>query len=297
MGIPESQLKTWSNRPDPARSAATYAAVREVLDKSPRLREYGPDVYLQGSYANATNIRSDSDVDVVCQLTESWQPDIARLDPLSQLRYRGAYSSTELTWSRFRSDVLLTLREAFGSAVSEGSKCLKIAGDARRLPADVLVAQEYRLYTRFNNYVDQAYIEGVTFWDRQGRRIVNFPKRHRENGETKHAATKDQYKAIVRTVKNARRRAVDDGLISKAVSPSYFVECLLWNVPNDKYDPSLKLAYIDSILWLGDHVDKFTGMYCQNGVTKLFGRETTQWNVADAERLVLALCKQWVNWK
>jgi hypothetical protein len=72
MTIPLSQLQVWSTQPDPSRSAETYASVRAALEGSVHLRPHSFEIYLQGSYANATNIRADSDVDVVAQLTSSF---------------------------------------------------------------------------------------------------------------------------------------------------------------------------------------------------------------------------------
>jgi tRNA nucleotidyltransferase (CCA-adding enzyme) len=69
MAIPLTQLKTWSNLPDPGRSAETYNSIKNALAASTSLYKYTYDVYLQGSYANSTNIRADSDVDVVVELT------------------------------------------------------------------------------------------------------------------------------------------------------------------------------------------------------------------------------------
>lgn len=296
MGIPKQQLETWSHRPDPSRSAETYASVRTALEGSSRLKKYGPDVYLQGSYANSTNVRADSDVDVVCQMTQSWIGDIRLLDVPSRVRYNASFANSSLTWADFRRDVLVTLQERFSPRlVSEGTKCLKVAASPGRLPVDVLVAQEYRLYTEFSS-AKQSYIEGVQFWDTRGRWIVNYPKLHRTFGEMKQSKTGDRYKAVVRTVKNARRRAVDDSLISRSTSPSYFVECLLSNVPDDEYDSDLTAAYLNVLIWLGKNVAKFPKMQCQNRVTPLFGPESTQWNVGDAERLVNALIAQWNSW-
>jgi hypothetical protein len=298
VGIPSEQLETWSNRPDPSRSASTYAAIRDGLSGARRLGRYGPDIYLQGSYANATNIRADSDVDIVCQLTSSWRRDIDYLSTDEQLRYHGAFTSSDLSWTAFRLDVLAVLRENFGSAViSEGSKCIKVSGSSSRLRADVLVAQEYRLYLKFPSQAEQSYVEGVTFWTSDGQQVINYPKFHRTFGQTKHAETGERYKGLVRTFKNARRRAVEDGLLTHQIAPSYFVECLLYNLPNEQINPTSVISYLDSLVWLSSHMQDYRNMKCQNRITSLFGPDpVTQWRVDDARYLVLALLKQWNSW-
>jgi|ERR1035437_324830 hypothetical protein len=60
MSIPQSQLETWSNPGALATSADAYQRVRNVLlaAGSP-VANGNADIYLQGSYANSTNIYGD----------------------------------------------------------------------------------------------------------------------------------------------------------------------------------------------------------------------------------------------
>ena len=68
MGIPEQQLQTWSHLGAQQSSQATYASVNNALQNYDWPVEMGkPEVYLQGSYPNHTNIYGDSDVDVVAE--------------------------------------------------------------------------------------------------------------------------------------------------------------------------------------------------------------------------------------
>lgn len=56
MGIPESQLETWSHQGAVTTARATHESVRNALESYeswPRDVEY--EVYLQGSYKNDTN--------------------------------------------------------------------------------------------------------------------------------------------------------------------------------------------------------------------------------------------------
>jgi hypothetical protein len=254
-------------------------------------------VYLQGSYANATNIRADSDVDIVVELTSIFRSDVSALTRLEKARYAAAYPDATRTLDDFRRDVLLALRDYYGSdAVSEGNKCLKVAGSGRRLPADVLVAQTYRVWHYFTESGERNYVEGVIFGTRDGRDVINFPKQHRSNGEKKQADTGDRYKPLVRTVKNARRVLVDDGVLTRDDAPSYFVECLLYNVTNGEFTGELDQTYVNALIWLGEHFESFSAALCQNGITKLFGNEPEQWDVQRAVRLITALARQWNEW-
>ena len=111
--------------------------------------------------------------------------------------------------------------QVFGNVVMEdtdGNKCIKVAGDGHRLNADVVPCTAYR------HYLNGTYTEGITFWTRGWTQIINFPKVHLEHGSQKNHECGGRYKPNVRVFKNARNAAGND-------FPSYFLECLLYNVP------------------------------------------------------------------
>jgi hypothetical protein len=297
MVIPLSQLQVWSTRPNPGRSADTYASVREALKTSRYLRDYAFDVYLQGSYANATNIRADSDVDIIAQLTSTFRSNVAALSSAERSRFDSYYSDGTHDYTEFRRDVLAALRAHYGSGtVSEGNKCVKIAGAGSRLNADLLVAQEYRKYQAFPSAAQERYIEGVIFRTRDGREVINYPKVHRSNGEAKHDRTGDRYKPLVRTVKNARRRLIEDGQLGQDAAPSYFVECLLYNVSDDRFTGDVQDTYYGVLNWLHEMRFLLSGPRCQNGIVDLFGPTPEQWNVYQARSFIDALVAQWDTW-
>jgi tRNA nucleotidyltransferase (CCA-adding enzyme) len=77
MPIPESQLEIWSHQGAVTASKTTHESIRIALsaNTSPirqRVAAGGVEIYLQGSYKNDTNIRGDSDVDVVVELTATY---------------------------------------------------------------------------------------------------------------------------------------------------------------------------------------------------------------------------------
>lgn len=78
MSIPESQLETWAKQGSIGRAKSTADSVKNALDyydKWPENMEF--QVYLQGSYKNSTNIRGDSDVDVVAQLNSTFHSNLS----------------------------------------------------------------------------------------------------------------------------------------------------------------------------------------------------------------------------
>lgn len=140
----------------------------------------------------------------------------------------------------------------------------------------------------------------MQFWtQRENRSVVNFPKEHYKNGAAKNDAnrTNGNYKPIVRMFKNARSSLVSSGVISKDVAPSYFLECLLYNVPDHLFISNLQQSYIGIVSWLIEafksrSADSFT---CQNEQTLLFGATEEQWTITDALELLEGLVHLWTD--
>jgi hypothetical protein len=183
------------------------------------------EIFLQGSYRNSTNIHGESDVDIVVKLNGVYTSNTVGLNAYEKAVFARDFRTASYGWQEFRRDVLQALRNYYGAGqVVEGNKCLKVLRQPGRLQADVVPAIEHRLYTSYLGEGVQRYIEGIAFWDRSWREIVNFPKQHIQNGFDKNDATGGTYKPTVRIIKDARSYLIDKQHISKALAPSYFVE-------------------------------------------------------------------------
>ena len=169
--------------------------------------------------------------------------------------------------------------------VRQGDKCIHVGGAGDRLNADVVPCCEYRRY-RIH------YAEGITFWTRSGIQVVNYPERHYTNGTAKNEACGGNYKRTIRMFKNARNAADSD-------IPSYFLECLLYNVSPVRYSGSLQVVFAGVLQELYDA--KASGSMahwtCQNGQQPIFGNAIHQIDVASAYRFVGALVAFWNNWR
>ncbi|HEX9428788.1 MAG TPA: nucleotidyltransferase, partial [Candidatus Bathyarchaeia archaeon] len=166
MPIPESQLETWTHQGATTTAKATHEAIRRALaaESSP-IKDKDCDIYLQGSYKNDTNIRGDSDVDIVVQLNSTFDPNLASLKADQVRAFHETYSNATYLWSHFRADVLAALRASLGSGnVQEGNKSLKVAAASGRLPSDVVPCLLHRVYVDFHSVADQRYVEGIVFY-------------------------------------------------------------------------------------------------------------------------------------
>lgn len=298
MSIPEAQLETWCNQGATVTSAGAYASIKAALAApSSKVRTLNTDVYLQGSYGNSTNIFADSDVDVVVQYDSVWYRDISKLPANQQQAYNASYSNSDYVWKQFRTDVVQRLQGYYGAAsVKPSNKAIRVNVPNGRT-VDVVPTFQFRDYSAFLSHAIASYVEGVRFEDNSGRVVVNYPKLHMQNGEAKNGATRTayRYKQTVRMFKNARNCAVDRKLISASCAPSYFVECLLFNVPDAYFVQNRQKAFSD-ILKFAAHTLDTNAARCQNGHLFLFGNSPEQWTVARAAELLAGLDRLWNNW-
>ena len=243
MAIPESQLDVWAKQGSITQSQSTYASVRGVLkrDVAPYAsNDYG--IFLQGSYGNDTNIYADSDVDVVIRIDSLFYRDISGLSESEKAAYNANFSESANSYAAFKADVTKHLTTHYGAAVKSGKKALFIQGNGSRRDTDVLPAAQYRKYHRFSSSRDQSYTDGIVFWTPDGADIVNYPKQHSENCTTKHQATNGWFKPTVRILKNMRNAMIAQGYIKDGLAPSYFLEGMLYNVPNGQFGKATKIV-------------------------------------------------------
>jgi hypothetical protein len=300
MAISEGQLATWSNAGAQATAALTYASIKAALEaKDSPLPSGSFKVYLQGSYGNTTNIFGDSDVDVIVEQISSFGYDVARLNDVQKAEFHRAYpTAATYTFTQFRADVEQSLTKHYGSSLIDlHSKCTKVKDASGRLNADVIPCGSYRRYDPgLNPLLLPKPYEGIRFLRRDsGVRIVNFPKQHRDNAVAKNQATKELYKPAVRIFKNFRNSVIADGLLAAGEAPSYFLECLLYNVPNVAFAGSYSRTAASVLVWLGEActTPAFDKLVTGSGLQWLFDSSETSWNKASAVRLILAYLKAW----
>ncbi len=106
MPIPESTLSQWSHHRSAKASKQAHVSVRDALAAYEGVSEFNPDVFLHGFYKNGTNLRRDSEVDVVVRLPYQLKP---RLVALTGQQLQGD-SDHEAAQQRWRSFPRLALR-------------------------------------------------------------------------------------------------------------------------------------------------------------------------------------------
>jgi hypothetical protein len=247
MAIPEAQLDTWSKQGSVAQSRQTYGTLKNALEASDApYSGKSFSIFLQGSYGNDTNIYADSDVDIVILTDSVYYADTSELSETDMVVYNSNWTAAAYNYTDFKRDVVAQLTKKFGDAVKPGNKAIFVEGDHSRRDADVLPSAEYRRYSGRG----RDYIDGICFWTTDGVQIVNYPKQHSTNCTSKHQNTNSWFKPTVRILKNMRNSMIDQGYLAEGVAPSYFLEGMLYNVPNLNFGRTYGDTVANALNWI-----------------------------------------------
>ena len=298
MAIPESQLDTWSHQGSITQSSATYATVKRALEAyDTKYSGNDFEVFLQGSYGNDTNIYAKSDVDVVIRLDATFHYDLSALTPVEAAAFEVAYAgSPSYSYSAFKADVVAALEKSFVTSVKPDKKAIKIKANGNRRSADVVVATEFRRYSSFPSLAGAQFSRGICFFTSSGDRIVNYPKQHSANCTAKHQAASEWFKPMVRILKNMRSRIVEEGTIEPGCAPSYFLEGLLYNVPNDKFGTSYGDTFVATLNWILE-AERNDFVCASEQYYLVRNSAATCWPVANCAAFLDAVVKLWNEWE
>lgn len=299
MSIPESQLETWAKQGAGVGSASTYASAKSALegDKAQYTsRDF--KVFLQGSYGNDTNIYAESDVDVVIRYDGAFYRDLDHLSDEDKALYLKAFESSEVAYkySDFKKHAYEALVLVFGTDVKAGNRAIKIKAKGNRRNADVVVAFEHRRYWRFKSHTDCDFYSGITFFNSASEQINNFPKFHSDNATSKHGATSANYKPMVRIFKNMRSRMVEKATLADDDAPSYFIEGLLYNVPNDKFSGSYSEMVYNVLKWLSDTTDRSKWLCVNERYYLAHEGSLVCWSPIKRDAFINAVVQFWNDW-
>lgn len=225
---------------------------------------------VQGSYANKTNIPTESDVDVAVILESTFTTKYR--NGVTKESYNfvdGDFSVEEL-----KNEVLKALNQHFGyQGVERHDKSIKVIGNTYRVDADVVPAYRYRDYSADYKYDPNNYVGGIEIRPDKGGRIINYPEQHIKNGIEKNKSTKYNFKKCVRIIKNMRDKMSEDGYSIPDQISSFGLESLLWNVddnPYIKYPSILSYTFDEVISFLKNDFSNFSSYREANGVKMLF---------------------------
>ncbi|RQO40167.1 nucleotidyltransferase [Chryseobacterium sp. KBW03] len=234
----EDTLTSWTKPPSETEQTKlenSERMVREAINDDPKLKTKSTETFGQGSYANDTNVKLNSDIDINVRYTGGFyfelpenttETDIG-LDKLGSAAY---------TFKEFKDDVENALVRKFGrSEVVRNDKCITIKENTYRIQTDVVPTWNYRRYNKNGTFV----LGAKFFPDNSAWGIVNFPKQHIQNAINKNSNTSRRFKLLTRLHRKVRYKMIDDGIKVSDNITSFLLECLVWNTPNrimNEYD-------------------------------------------------------------
>jgi len=230
----EEQLNNWRKPPsdtEESRLQNTESRIRQAITKSDELKEYEIEVFGQGSYANDTNVKLESDVDINVCSTAYFFTSYGK-EGLSDKTF--GYTEGNHTYLDFKEKVRKALVAEFGKDnVKDKNKCFSVVENTNRVKADVVPTYELR---RHDDSTPSHVIKGVRYYAKDGTEVTNYPKQHIENGKSKNALTQKRFKRLVRIFKKVRYKMIDDGIQVSSHITSFLLECLVWNVPDNVFN-------------------------------------------------------------
>lgn len=209
----------------------TEKRIRDAMIASPNLPS-SVRVYAKGSYANNTNVRRNADVDVAVEWNETIEVQAwgrtAGLSP-AQLGYTPV--DEIMMPQEFRRRVQSALVTALGSGPVDPTpnKHIGVAAGTDTLDADVVPCFALNRYD-----APRLAHHGHRIYPKIGSFVDNHPKQNYENSVAKNSGTGRRYKQIVRCVKRLVGELYEDRIIARDY-PGYLLECLLYNVPNNRF--------------------------------------------------------------
>ena len=242
MRYTEDQLKDMAKPASDSEEQRMDNATRMVKDSLANngvISSWNYEVFAQGSYANNTNIRNNSDIDINVCYTGAHYYD---LPPGKTNEDYGFTGNVSYSFQKYKDDIEAILIRKFGrDQVIRKNKCLHIKGNTYRSEIDVVPTWEYRRYTDPRT---SDYVTGCNLFPDSGGSVVNFPKQHLNNGIDHNSETRQRYKKFVRIVKRVHLNMENEGYYSNTNITSFLLESMVYLLPTSYYS-----IYSDSYSW------------------------------------------------
>lgn len=137
---------------------------------------------------------------------------------------------------------------SFPSAPVSAASATAHSSSCSALDADVVPCFQLHRYD-----APYKYVVGHRIFPKSGGYVDNHPKQNYDNGVAKNTATGRRYKEVVRCVKRLVGELYSGRVISRDY-PGYLLECLVSNVPNERFGHNRRYDDLQSVfryLWNG----------------------------------------------
>ncbi len=273
----EDKLSGWtgpSSDTEQEKQERTERMIRQAIDSHAPFNNCSLKVYAKGSYANNTNVRSDSDVDIAVECTETlyWKESEKGIHTPGK-PYEGIWTPAKL-----RAELISAMKAKFpGQVDSSGSTAIQINSNSARVDADVVPCFSFRYYMKHGSR------DGTKIFKTDGSNIVNYPAQQKQKGIAKNNRTGYAYKKGARLLKRIENAMAEDGTFREL--PSFFMECLAYNCPDNVFSHSTWTECLRAMLlhiWNGLQGDEPTsGRWLEVNECFFLFHENQKWDRED----------------
>lgn len=290
----EDTLIGWSkpaSQSEEQRISNAIDMVKSAIESNTDLQNKDIEIFVQGSYANNTNVRSNSDIDVCIMLKDTFNAKYP--DGLTREHY--GFTASNYEFSVYRDAVIKSLADKFGNEnITPGNKSIKIQSNSYRIEADAVPCFQYRNYYYKNSKNPDIFIEGHKIYAQNNEEVISYPKQHIENGKEKNTKTQRRFKRTVRIFKKVRYHMIENNNSVNGNISSFLIECLLWNVPNkvfndcDTHEYRVKESIRYLYLKTKDKPDECKEWGEVSEIIYLFG-DDKKWNIETVKEFLLQM--------
>lgn len=284
----ESTFASWAQGPsatEKERAENAERQIRKAIQTSDKLKNRNIKVFTQGSYRNRVNVKKDSDVDVGVLCYDTYFPEYS--DDNVKAKLEESSNSATYNYATFKNELEEALVAYFGQdAVTRGKKAFDIKANTYRVESDVAAFFEHRRYTSASHYLSGVEMIPDDF---NPFMIRNWPEQHYENAVNKNDSTNRRYKRIVRILKSLSNEMSSKGIQSAQKAPSFLIECLVWNTPNEYFNRSSYTADVRAVLahlFNNTKADDKCNEWGEVSELKYLFRSSQPWTRLDAHNFV-----------
>ena len=198
--------------------------VREAIREDVVLSQKSIEIFAQGSYANDTNVRLNSDIDINVRLNDTFFYQV----PTGETQRDYGYVDSDYSFITFKAEVQSALIRKFGAGnVTRNDKCLTVKESLTRVVTDVVPTFKFKRHdSRSTLHI------GAKFITDKGVVVECYPIQHIENGKLKNADMQKRFKRLTRLYRRIRYKMIDERLPVSGNITSFLLESLVWHVPD-----------------------------------------------------------------
>lgn len=242
-------------------------------------------IYLQGCYACKTNTKFQSKIEVIVELTKTREYDYESMTNADMKMRDNFFIDFEHYFDvkHFKDVLADALTQTLRINVNMGTTTIMIpAFGTLQHAIDVFPCFKYKYFRPEGGSMRSK----LVYDQKLEEHFLMFTNLHTVNGDLKDTMTQGNFKRMVRLFKNLVAISARENNMIHPVR-GYYVECLLYNVPNEMYfaqDGKLLSVFLKVINWLNfANLDEFV---CQNQIWSLWGNADGFWYQGAARQFI-----------